>query len=83
MKYDELTRREKQLIALEYPYKADRQLWDVTCGKNDFDTKKFDIMEKALYAKFIQNPDAAELLKSTGDSILIKSCPVCYKCGFN
>lgn len=41
MKYDELTRREKQLIALEYPYKADRQLWDVTCGKNDFDTKKF------------------------------------------
>ena len=43
---------------------------------------KFDIMEKALYAKFIQNPEAAELLKSTGDVILIKSCPVCYKCGF-
>ena len=39
-------------------------------------------MEKALYAKFKQNPDAAELLKSTGDAILIKSCPVCYKCGF-
>ena len=29
-----------------------------------------------------QNPDAAELLKSTGNAILIKSCPVCYKCGF-
>ena len=47
-----------------------------------FDINKFNIMEKALYAKFIQNPDAAELLKSTGDAILIKSCPVCYKCGF-
>lgn len=50
--------------------------------RKDFDKIKFDIMEKALYAKFKQNPDAAELLKSTGDAILIKSCPVCYKCGF-
>lgn len=50
--------------------------------RKDFDKIKFDIMEKALYAKFKQNPDAAELLKSTGDTILIKSCPVCYKCGF-
>ena len=50
--------------------------------RKDFDTNKFDIMGKALYAKFIQNPDAAELLKSTGDAVLIKSCPVCYKCGF-
>ena len=41
MKYDELTRKEKQLIALEYPYKADRQLWDVTLGKSDYDTAKF------------------------------------------
>lgn len=50
--------------------------------RKDFDKIKFDIMEKALYAKFKQNPDAAELLKSTCDAILIKSCPVCYKCGF-
>lgn len=48
----------------------------------DFDKNKFDIMEQGLYAKFAQNPDAAELLKSTGDAILIKSCPSCYKCGF-
>lgn len=41
MKYDELTRKEKQLIALEYPYKADRQLWDVTLGKSNYDTAKF------------------------------------------
>lgn len=40
-KYDQLTRKEKQLIALEYPYKADRQLWDVTLGKGDYDTAKF------------------------------------------
>lgn len=50
--------------------------------RKDFDKNKFDIMEKGLRAKFAQNPDAAKLLKSTGDSILIKSCPVCYKCGF-
>ena len=50
--------------------------------RKDFDKIKFDIMEGALRAKFKQNSDAAELLKSTGDAILIKSCPVCYKCGF-
>ena len=65
---------EARLLTKTAEYKINR--------RKDFDTKKFDIMEKALYAKFIQNPDAAELLKSTGDSILIKSCPVCYKCGF-
>lgn len=50
--------------------------------RENFDNDKFDIMERGLRAKFAQNPDAAELLKSTGDAILIKSCPVCYKCGF-
>ena len=50
--------------------------------RKDFDKIKFDIMEEALRAKFKQNADIAELLKSTGNAILIKSCPVCYKCGF-
>ena len=50
--------------------------------RKDFDTDKFEIMEKGLWAKFFQNAAAAELLKSTGDAILIKSCPVCYHCGF-
>lgn len=50
--------------------------------RKNFDENKFDIMEKGLYAKFAQNPDVAEMLKQTGDAILIKSCPVCYKCGF-
>ena len=50
--------------------------------RDDFDKNKFDIMERGLYAKFKQNPRAAELLKTTGDAILVKSCPVCYKCGF-
>ncbi len=50
--------------------------------RENFDNDKFDIMERALRARYEQNPDAAELLKSTGDAILVKSCPVCYKCGF-
>lgn len=65
---------EARLLTKTAEYKTNR--------RKDFDINKFNIMEKALYAKFIQNPDAAELLKSTGDAILIKSCPVCYKCGF-
>ena len=65
---------EARLLTKTAEYKINR--------RKDFDINKFNIMEKALYAKFIQNPDAAELLKSTGDAILIKPCPVCYKCGF-
>ena len=48
----------------------------------DFDKNKFKIMEDGLRAKFTQHPEAAELLKSTGNAVLIKSCEVCYKCGF-
>ena len=40
MKYDELDRKAKQLIALEYPYKTERQLWDVTMN-NQFESRKF------------------------------------------
>lgn len=40
-KYDQLTRKEKQLIALEYGYKSDRQLWDVTLGQSKYDSTKF------------------------------------------
>ena len=47
-----------------------------------FDENKFDIMEKGVRAKFAQNPQAADMLKATKDAQLIKSCPVCYKCGF-
>ncbi len=50
--------------------------------RKNFDNDKFDIMERALRARYEQNPDAAKMLKSTGDAILVKSCPVCYKCGF-
>lgn len=50
--------------------------------RENFDKIKFDIMERGLRAKFVQNSDVAEMLKQTGDAILIKSCPVCYKCGF-
>ena len=63
-----------RLITKTQEYKINR--------RPDFDTNKFDIMERGLRAKFAQNPDAAKMLKETGDAILIKSCPVCYKCGF-
>lgn len=53
-----------------------------TNRRANFDKQKFEIMERALRAKFVQHPDVAEKLKSTGDAILIKSCPRCYKCGF-
>ena len=65
---------EARLITKTAEYKINRRL--------DFDKNKFAIMEKGLRAKFVQNQRAADLLKATGDALLIKSCPVCYKCGF-
>ena len=65
---------EARLITKTQAYKINRRL--------DFDKHKFDIMEKGLRAKFTQNSQAAEMLKATGNAVLIKSCPVCYKCGF-
>ncbi len=50
--------------------------------REDFERNKFAIMEKALRAKFFQNVVAAEMLKATGNALLIKSCKICYKCGF-
>lgn len=40
MKYSELSRKRKQLIASEYPYKSDSQLFDSTLGLTDFESKK-------------------------------------------
>lgn len=39
-KYNELSRKKKQLIASEYPYKSDNQLFDSTLG-GSFESKKF------------------------------------------
>ena len=63
-----------RLITKTPEYRVNRR-----CG---FDDMKFSIMEDALRAKFIQNKNAADLLLSTGDAELVKSCAVCYKCGF-
>ena len=65
---------EARLLTKTPAYKTNRRA--------DFEQNKFIIMEKGLQAKFSQNPKAAELLKSTGNAVLIKSCPICYKCGF-
>ena len=63
-----------RLLTKTPEYKVNRRI--------GFDDMKFDIMEKGLRAKFTQNPNAAKLLLTTGDAILVKSCAVCYKCGF-
>jgi len=65
---------EARIITKTPEYKINRRL--------DFDKNKFAVMERGLRAKFTQNQKAANLLKNTGEAILIKSCPVCYKCGF-
>lgn len=46
-KYNELSRKKKQLIASEYPYKADIQIFDPTQG-GSFESKKFFSNKKEL-----------------------------------
>ena len=65
---------EARLITKTPEYKINRRA--------DFNKNKFDIMEKGMRAKFAQNPQAAQMLKATGNATLIKSCSTCYKCGF-
>lgn len=65
---------ETRLLTKTPEYKINR--------RKNFDENKFEIMEAGLRAKFAQNPEAAELLRQTGDAALIKSCEICYKCGF-
>ena len=65
---------EARLTTKKPEYKSNR--------RPDFDKNKFDIMREAQIAKFSQNPNARELLLSTGDAVLIKSCDACHKCGF-
>lgn len=65
---------EARLITKTAEYKINR--------RPDFAADKFAVMEKGLRAKFMQNPEAAEMLKATGNIPLLKSCEVCYKCGF-
>ena len=63
-----------RLITKTPEYKVNRRA--------DFDNQKYEIMERGLRARYKQNPDAAKMLLQTGDAILLKACPVCYKCGF-
>ena len=85
MKFNATDSRFATILSLENPddarlltktpeYKVNR--------RKDFEQNKFKIMEAGLRAKFAQNPEAAKLLKQTGNAVLIKSCVVCYKCGF-
>lgn len=42
---------------------------------SDWDSKKLNVMEKALRAKFNQNVQLKKLLISTGDALLIENSP--------
>ena len=65
---------EARLLTKNAEYKTNRRA--------DFEANKFKIMEAGMRAKFAQNSEAAEMLRATGNAVLIKSCPKCYKCGF-
>lgn len=85
MKFKASDERFKTILALQNP--DDARLLTKTAEykinrRPNFDENKFKIMEDGMRAKFAQNSQAAELLKATGDAVLIKSCDVCYKCGF-
>ena len=47
-KYNQLPRKAKQLIASEYPYKSDLQLFDSTLGGSSFESGKFFDSRKQL-----------------------------------
>lgn len=85
MKFYAADERFQTILALKNPDEA-RLLTKTPAYKvkrrADFEENKFAIMENGLRAKFAQNPAAAEMLKATGNAVLIKSCAVCYKCGF-
>jgi ribA/ribD-fused uncharacterized protein len=58
--------------------RAARGSWFIKHGKaprEDWDAVKLDIMRRADWAKFSQNPDLAELLLATGDAVLIEDSP--------
>ena len=85
MKFYENDRRFNVILNMKNPDDARRITKTPEYKVNrraDFDKHKFEIMEVALRAKFEQNKYAAYLLRKTGDAVLIKSCPICYKCGF-
>lgn len=65
---------EARLLTKKEKYKINR--------RPGFEKNKFDIMKDGYVARYTQNADAAKLLLSTGDALLIKSCEVCYRCGF-
>lgn len=85
MKFDASNERFQVILNLKSPDDARRLTKTPEYKINrraDFEKNKFKIMKDGLYAKFTQNQEAAKMLKATGDAVLIKSCEVCYKCGF-
>lgn len=85
MKFDTTDERFDKILSMKDSNKA-RLLTKEPEYRNGrrqgFDENRFDIMRTALVAVFAQNSKAMELLLSTADATLIKSCDVCYKCGF-
>jgi len=62
-KYTELDRKRKQLMMLEYPYKADRQLWDSTYGQTGSSNKVFNSLDEIADFKEEAAQDDISLMK--------------------
>jgi ribA/ribD-fused uncharacterized protein len=60
------------------PRRVSAQAWfrkNAAQPRPDWNEAKLEIMRRADLAKFIQNPDLAELLLATGDAELIEDSP--------
>ena len=61
---------QEKIRLLETPGQAKRAGKKIKCLRADWDIVKFDIMEKIVRAKFIQNPFLKDRLLDTEDSLL-------------
>lgn len=64
MRYHDLSRKEKQLIASEYPYKANIHLWDVTNRSKGNTNKFFNTREELMdFKEQALEEDGVSLMK--------------------
>lgn len=63
-KYEDMDRKRKQLLALEYPYKSDRQLFDSSVGGSKYESQKsFNSLEDIREFKEMAAEDDISLIK--------------------
>ena len=76
------TEYEEMIFSLESPMEAAKigRSKELPLRK-DWEQIKEDIMRKAVYEKFHQNPSICEILLSTSDELIIKNSPYDYYWG--